>query len=214
MRKILVFIMLLFFGVTIVYLFWKEEYRYSLPTPVPQNFQPVSLKTVIPVNELFPDRTSVKPVFLHFFNPECPCSRFNLPYFQTLVKTYGHQVNFAVVVPEGISPEKMTRIAESGIAVISDTDKKWAIRCGVYATPQAVIIDPAGKLFYRGNYNKSRFCTLPGSNYASLSLEALLAGRPLPDWDALATTAYGCQIPDSVQQTSTNPFEILMNIRR
>lgn len=30
-----------------------------------------------------------------------------------------------------------------------------AISCGVYSTPQAVIIDGNGQLFFRGNYNKT-----------------------------------------------------------
>ena len=38
-------------------------------------------------------------------------------------------------------------------------DSSLAKACGVYSTPQAVLIDNNQNLYYRGNYNRSRYCT-------------------------------------------------------
>lgn len=197
MRKLLVFGILACCAAGICYLMWQEEYRYSLPTPIPEYHEPVPLGSLIPLSTLFPDRNTDRPVFAHFFSPDCPCSRFNLQHFRSLVQAHGDTVNFAVIIPEGASEARAREMLETDIPVLIDHDRQWAIQCGIYATPQAVILDEKGSLFYRGNYNKSRFCTVPGSNFASLSLEALLQGQPPLDWGLPATTAYGCQIPDS-----------------
>jgi hypothetical protein len=73
-------------------------------------------------------------------------------------------------------------------------DSSLAAGCGVYSTPQAVIINGDQQLHYRGNYNKSRYCTDKKTNYAQIALEALLYKQPLA-FDAFATKAYGCQLP-------------------
>src|SRR5687767_1442539 len=82
---------------TIGYLFWHNEWKYSLPTPVPQNYKTIIPGTVICTSKPV-KKTNGKPVFLHFFNPDCPCSRFNIPQFKSLVKQYGNDITFKVVV--------------------------------------------------------------------------------------------------------------------
>ncbi|RYE17791.1 MAG: AhpC/TSA family protein, partial [Sphingobacteriaceae bacterium] len=97
MRKVFVFSWLFVLAAGLIALFWYNEWQYSLPTPVPENYQPVSFG-----QQIAPDGKLVfknnKPVFLHFFNPDCPCSRFNIKHFKALVKQYGNQVNFAVIL--------------------------------------------------------------------------------------------------------------------
>ena len=39
-----------------------------------------------------------KPVFIHFFNPDCPCSRFNVPHVSGLIRKYGDKIDFKIVV--------------------------------------------------------------------------------------------------------------------
>src|SRR3954469_10669821 len=78
-------------------IFWYSEWRYSLPTPIPANYQAVSIGSKIDISNKF-HFTNTAPTFLHFFNPDCPCSRFNISYFKKLVAEYGTRINFAVVV--------------------------------------------------------------------------------------------------------------------
>ncbi len=57
-------------------LFWQQELQYARPTPVPADYVTVlpGRRVMVPVAA----GAVRKPVLLHFFNPDCPCSRFNL----------------------------------------------------------------------------------------------------------------------------------------
>jgi hypothetical protein len=176
-------------------IFWHTEFVYSLPTPVPENYHPVVLGNKIRVPESLRLNGSSGPLFLHFFNPGCPCSRFNMAYFRSLQKKYGSKVGFAIVVMsnKNYTAEEIQRKFNVTIPVLFDTS--LARICGVYSTPQAVIIDENNKLFYRGNYNRSRYCTDSRSNYAQQALESLLQHSPVV-FGRYATTAYGCSLPN------------------
>jgi hypothetical protein len=189
---------LLLVGVTIGIstLFWQQELKYVLPTPVPAYYQPVAQLSKVETSFL-PVSVSNKPVFLHFFNPNCPCSRFNLQEFKKLAREHGDQVQFVVVfqTDEAVSAEDLKKKFDLTMPAIIDTDKRVATTCGVYSTPQAVILDQQQQLYYRGNYNKTRYCTSKNTAFAQLSLEALLASQATPYFGELATKAYGCELP-------------------
>jgi hypothetical protein len=186
-------LLLLFSGIFLV--FWYNEWVYSLPTPVPANHKAVPLGTDIRLPQNI-QAANDKPVFIHFFNPDCPCSRFNIPEFRALAQEYGDRMNFAVVVmtdEQSYTTEKIhTRLK---IATPVSFDRTLATFCGVYSTPQAVIIDSDGKLYYRGNYNKSRYCTDKQSNFARMAIDSVLAGMYRPVFGLAAVKAYGCQMP-------------------
>ena len=82
-----------------------------------------------------------KPLFLHFFNPDCPCSRFNITHFKALVERYGNQSNFVVVVMtnKNYTPAEIKERFHLNVPVISDS--ALAAACGVYSTP-------AGRYYY------------------------------------------------------------------
>lgn len=182
----------------ILAIFWYQESQYLLPTPIPSNYQLVAAGKAVHLPAL-PGIDNRKPLLLHFFNPDCPCSRFNIEHFRKLMSKYQGRLQFYAVLhttDENETAEKFQKKYELGIPVISNTDHRLAIACGVYATPQAAIIDQDGKLYFRGNYNKSRYCTDANSNFAQMAIDSLLASKPSPDFIELATTAYGCQLPD------------------
>lgn len=188
MRKIITLGILGILFTLILTLFWREEYRYSLPTPVPQAYEAVPLGACIETNLL----SQAQPVFFHFYNPDCPCSKFNLAHFRDIYQKNRAEVQFQVWIPAGSSLENARSQLPAELSIAVDHDGSWAKRCGVYATPQAVILTPEQTLYYRGNYNSARFCTNPGTNYASLSLARIQQGQPAFDWGPLASTAYGC----------------------
>jgi len=138
-KKVLMTWLMLLFG-AILFLFWNNEWKYSLPTPVPVNYKPVGQGAPVDmVRKLAPKNG--KPLFLHFFNPACPCSRFNIPHVQSLVKQYGGQINFAIVVisDKHYTEEDIQKKFDLKVPVLFDSS--IAAACGVYSTPQAVIID-------------------------------------------------------------------------
>lgn len=194
-RKGIVVTWLLILVVIVGGLFWYNEYIYSLPTPVPVTYKLVkSNEHISIVSKLQAD--PAKPVFLHFFNPDCPCSRFNIPHFRELVKKYGNEVTF-VAVPMIMRGEEYTdeQIREKlGVNIPVWREPGVAEAVGVYSTPQAVVISSNNNLYYRGNYNKSRYCTDKRSNYAEIALSSLLNNSPAPEFDQLALRSYGCTI--------------------
>jgi len=178
----------------IVALFWYNEWVYQLPTPVPENYKVINTGESIALNGLS-DTEKNKPVFLHFFNPDCPCSRFNISQFKSLVKEYHDRVSFVIVVMNNEKYNEQQIQEKFGFNLPVSFDTSIAARCGVYSTPQAVILNKDHQLYYRGNYNKSRYCTDKKTNYAEIALNGLLEQKGYMSFDRYALKAYGCQLP-------------------
>ncbi|HRH39226.1 MAG TPA: AhpC/TSA family protein, partial [Flavobacteriales bacterium] len=126
--------------------------------------------------------------------PRCPCSRFNLPQFTELARSYGDRIGFGVVV---LSPDEYTieEIQEKmGMDLPVTFDRSLAEACGVYSTPQAVLMDADHKLYYRGNYNKSRYCADRATNYAHMAIDSLLGHHTELHPDRAALVSYGCDL--------------------
>ncbi|HYD20861.1 MAG TPA: thioredoxin fold domain-containing protein [Flavipsychrobacter sp.] len=177
------------------YLFWQNELKYTLPTPVPQKYAPVKTGEIVGLKTGV-TRDANRPLFIHFYNPNCPCSKFNIPHVRSLMKKYGDRISFAVVV---LSNQKFTETEikdKFGGDVPVYFDKEIANACGVYSTPQAVLLNEDNRLYYRGNYNKSRYCTDKNSNYAQQALDSFLAHNSKPIFNHFALKAYGCELPD------------------
>jgi len=191
MARSLVIIWLFFLCFIIGAFFWYNEWIYNLPTPVPKNFIEVALGSSIKVANL---ENKNKPTFLHFFNPDCPCSRFNIPHFKSLVKKYSNQVNFIIVPVTQKSYSEKAIQERFGLEVPVLSDTSIASICGVYSTPQAVIINNQQQLYFRGNYNKTRYCTDKKTEYAKMALDSLLNNSDA-SFDLYALKAYGCELP-------------------
>ncbi|MCR8557759.1 redoxin domain-containing protein [Mucilaginibacter sp. BJC16-A38] len=194
MKKLLLTIWLLLLLFAVGTLFWYNEWVYHLPTPVPENYKPVSQGKLIKLNDSLESDHS-KPLFLHFFNPDCPCSRFNITNFKSLVRRYGNRVKFVIVVMnhDFYSASQIRDKFDLDLPVLFDAS--LAASCGVYSTPQAVLLDQDHKLYYRGNYNSSRYCTDEKTSYAKIALEGLLHNHEKILFNQLALRAYGCRLP-------------------
>ncbi|WP_375563192.1 redoxin domain-containing protein [Bernardetia sp. OM2101] len=189
--------------------FWWQEWQYLLPTPVPEGYQEVFVGKQISNEVLlqFSDfqskksiKTTQKPIFLHFFSPFCPCSKFNIAHINYLVERYGNEIDFyAIIFNDSEYEMEFIDFSEKydiPIPTILDKKNTIAAACGIYATPQAAIITSEGKLFYKGNYNVSRYCNNRDTNFAEQALGALLEGKNPPDFGELADKAYGCELPE------------------
>lgn len=196
MRITIVATLLVLCAAGIGFIFWKQELKYALPTPVPVNYKSVSVKEIINLSDRIdiPQGTSV---YLHFFNPECPCSRFNIKHFNYLSSQFKSKVKVIAVIPGNADLLWAKKLVGNEIEVLEDKDDALANACGVYSTPQAVIVDRHHNLYYRGNYNKNRYCTQRTTNYVEIALTALLNGEDPPAFGPLATQSYGCQLPSN-----------------
>ncbi len=195
MKKILVIGWLLLLLSMVTVIFWQQEWKYSLPTPIPAGYRAVHPGEQV----LLAGRIKAeagKPLFIHFFNPDCPCSRFNAPHFNTLVRKYGDKMTFAVVLintTKTHDPAEVQRRYNFEVPVL--TDASIAEACGVYSTPQAALLDADGRLYYRGNYNRTRYCTDARSDYAQMAIDSMIQHVSRPVFNQFALTAYGCQLP-------------------
>ncbi|MCF2505171.1 redoxin domain-containing protein [Dyadobacter sp. CY107] len=175
-------------------IFWYSDWKYQLPTPVPKNYTAVTMGTKIDLKSKLPNMDD-KAVFLHFYNPECPCSRFNKSHFQSLVREYGKDTHFVIVVLSDKIYSQEDIQEKIGLKIPVIFDQSLATQCGVYSTPQAAIIDNNRQLYYRGNYNSSRYCTAEKTAYAKIALDGLLKSQALPVMTAQALKSYGCMMP-------------------
>jgi peroxiredoxin len=180
--------------------FWQQDLRYALPTPRPAGWQPatVGAAVVLPaaLERLRADRPG-RPVLLHFFNPSCPCSRFNVDHVRALASRFRTEVTVVAVLAEGdpASMQSAYRALSLDVPHYVDADRRLAEALGVYATPQAAILDGAGRVYFVGNYNRTRFCRDRETEFARLALEAVVAGARPPAVTPAAITAFGCPLP-------------------
>ena len=129
MKKSIILIWLAIVFTGIAFLFWHNEFVYSLPTPVPKNYKAVNPGNNIHIPGLHSKDN--KPVFLHFFNPDCPCSKFNITHFKSLVKQYNNEATFAIVVMsnKNYTAQEIQNKFNINIPVLFD--RSIAISCGV-----------------------------------------------------------------------------------
>jgi hypothetical protein len=167
-------------------IFREQALQYAHPLQIPPTF------VLVPIG----DKAEIEkwPVFLHFFNLDCPCSRFNLGHVKALRAKMDTELPFVGVMPYFADVQAAKKQLGAQTRTINNQQGETAEACGIYATPQAVIIDAQHCLYFKGNYNKSRYCTLKETSYAAQAMEAFLQGKSVPFFDALATTSFGCSI--------------------
>lgn len=202
MRKVAVAISLTTIFLAIGTIFWYQEGQYLLPTPLPADYRPVPPGKLIRLDTALFTEPASKPLLLHFFNPDCPCSRFNLNHFLALAKKYD-SIKFYAVVTDQQKGSSARQMLDDNITVIIDSDEKLARSCGVYSTPQAAILSSNQTLFFRGNYNRARYCTDKNSNYVQMALDSLLSKKNPPIFNPLATNSYGCVLPGNEEGSLT-----------
>ncbi len=183
--------------------FWYQDLQYTLPTPRPPSLvQPIQ-GTRPDLGVLLLPEQSAQPELLHFFNPRCPCSRFNITHLRTLAAGYGDKVRFVAILQA--EPDEMEDAMEAfsdlglGMEAVVDTSGEIARRCGVYSTPQAVLLDTEGALYYRGNYNLTRYCSNKDTEFVRIALDSLVKSAPSPHFPDVATISYGCELPANLK---------------
>lgn len=186
-----------FAGITSI--FWYQEVQYLLPTPVPKDYRVVLPQEVIQFDSVLIAQKDGRPKLLHFFSPECPCSRFNLKHFLTLNRKYNKTIDFYVVIADENNVTSAQNMVGHAVPIIVDSDEHLAKACGVYSTPQAALIQYNNELYFRGNYNRSRYCTNKNSNFVQMAMDSLLAGKEPPHFIELATQSYGCRISEEYE---------------
>jgi hypothetical protein len=179
------------------WVFWMQELRYAQPTPIPSNFIDVKAGSNVDLQDYIPG-TNDKPTLLHFFNFNCPCSRFNMKDFESLANRFGKEINFLVVIQseDKNDLDRFKRKYDLNVHTILDTDGGISDRCGIYVTPQGVLLDRKSTIYFKGNYNVARYCTKKETKFVELAITHLLKNEPLPlSLHYALTEPYGCTLP-------------------
>lgn len=188
----------------VVYVFWSEEVRFWQPTPKPNYVKEINKGELAPLKVINRKQQLKRPLLLHFFNPDCPCSRFNFKEFKKMTSDYHGKIDFLLVAQtETNIPDLEEEISSklfNEIDVIIDTSGKVAKEFGIYSSPQVVLVNEDGYIYYKGNYNSTRYCTKKETAYAAISIDELLGNKKSPDFNQAATTPYGCVLPSYVEK--------------
>jgi len=149
-----------------------------------------------------------KYVVLEWNNPSCPfvMKHYDSKNMQTLQK---NQTNDKVVWlainstnsghSEYMAPDKLAAWFKqqnaAPTAILIDSKSEVARAFDAKATPQMIVIDPAGKIVYNGAIDDKRSTNpadVKGSrNYVVAALSDALSGKPVT---TASTTPYGCTI--------------------
>jgi len=196
-KLILVLMVIPMAGILIGWVFWKQELQYALPTPVPANFVDVKAGTKVDLAKVITS-SGGKPTLLHFFNFDCACSRFNMRDFESMAKQFGNDVNFYVVIQseDEEDRDRFNKKYDLDIPTILDKDGSISDKCGIYATPQGVLLDKEFTIYFKGNYNLARYCTKKETKFAELAIGHLLKNEPLPlALQYALKEPFGCSLP-------------------
>ena len=138
-----------------------------------------------------------KILVLEFWSFKCPVALAYNERLAALQSKYRDRgVAFlAIASNKNESPIEVRRNRENlklAFPVLLDRDGAMADRLGATHTPSIVILDGAGMLRYRGAIDNNRHEGEKGRiPYAEEALDALLAGRPVPQPE---TEVFGCSI--------------------
>jgi thiol-disulfide isomerase/thioredoxin len=179
--------------------FYYQDWQYSLPTKRPASYHAVALGSQVQAI-----KAETMPVVYHFSGTDCPCSEFVIPHLRALAKKHQGKIRF-VFVEEGFADEaEGLPHALKGLAYYQfDSTKSLARRLGVYGTPVAAVVDGQGKLYFTGNYNRSRYCQDPSTEYVRMALDSLAAGKK--HVQIKAPPVKGCAIFNGIETLALQP---------
>jgi len=84
------------------------------------------------------------------------------------------KVNFAVVITGNTGLPKVDLKDMLGVDVPLHMNTSLPVYYGIHSTPQAVVIDAKSRLQYRGNCNRSRYCTDNKTEFVKIAIDQLL----------------------------------------
>jgi len=145
-------------------------------------------------------------VFL-FVSSQCPIANVYTPRFLSLAEKYEKQgvQLFAVYSDRQESLSDITQHARDRkytFPAVRDAGAALADQLGAKTTPEAVLIDSKGEVQYRGRIDDNPVATRVTSHDLEAALDAVLAGKPVANPEALAI---GCAIRRPAKPVAAAP---------
>lgn len=146
--------------------------------------------------------TSAKATVLFFVATDCPIANRMAPELSRIVRAYRPKnvsFFFVYVDPAHGRQQVQQHLSAYKLGAPGILDSKHVVTkaMGASVTPQAVVLDKAGKMLYRGRINDlfiehGRSRKLPKTQDLRVALDQFLSGRPIK---VPQTSALGCSIP-------------------
>lgn len=142
----------------------------------------------------------LKPVsVVHFWNPDCPCNRFNEVHVKKIISDYADKnVRFTIVV-SGNSAEQRKLREERARKIFSHQAVKnfrsdWPMDKGPPSSPAVGVINSVGELVYFGPYSLGANCAPDKGKFVEKVLDHL-KNKKQAQKKQLNTLAVGCFCP-------------------
>jgi len=141
-----------------------------------------------------------RPVLFFFVSPFCPTTKAFVKEMNEITTAHADKVStyFVECDPEVGRDVAIEHATLSGFQapVLLDADQQLTRHLGARITPEAVLLDAAGRAFYRGRINDLYLAPTKRQRSATMhdlrmALTALLAGKPAPQPQP---PAQGCKI--------------------
>ena len=148
------------------------------------------------VNHSLKSLMGKKGAVIIFVATKCPVSNAYNDRMEKVSEDYQAKgINVIGINANSTEPaaEVKSHAAEKGLkfAILKDDGNKIADRLGANHTPEAYVIDASGKLVYHGRIDNAQNPTNITSNDLRDTLDAILAGKPVPKTTSMA---FGCSI--------------------
>lgn len=140
-----------------------------------------------------------RPSVLFFVSPFCPTVRSFMPEMLAIAEAHAAQARFYLIHSDpAVTPEIALQHADLfqvKLPVLLDREQKLAVHAGASVTPEALVV-VGGEVRYRGRINDLYLGPTKRQRAATTrdlrdALEAVLAGRPVPEPQP---PAQGCKI--------------------
>ncbi len=180
----LVFIWLLM----IAFAFWWFELRWYRQVDFQYSDALFDSRTLLNDQSLLQGKDH-RATVVHYFDPACPCTRFNTAHVQELMATYLPKgVAFVIKVPN----EAARQLAHQTFKQVP-IDVVAAKNAPV-ASPAALVLNPLGQPEYVGPYSPGAVCTSKTGDFVGLALDDVIQGKGFKQTINLANGCF-CQWP-------------------
>lgn len=149
--------------------------------------------------EQFDDKASTISV-VHFWNPACPCNRFNEVHVKKIISEYaGKNVKFTIVVSGSNEQERNQRqiLAQQVFThkAVKEIRSDWPMDKGPPSSPAVGVINRSGELVYFGPYSLGARCAPDKGKFVETVLDGLYENKKRAGKKQLNTLAVGCFCP-------------------
>lgn len=142
----------------------------------------------------------LKPIsVVHFWNPDCPCNRFNEVHVKKIISDYADKnVQFTIVVSgkntklRKLREERARKIFSH--SAVKNIYSDWSMDKGPPSSPAVAVINSSGELVYFGPYSLGANCSADKGKFVEKVLDQLKDEKQRQK-KQLNTLAVGCFCP-------------------